>query len=98
MYPNFKLDLSVALLENCSRKHEDFKHPESCMCNGSGLQPTSLGYEVIRFLTWLFEFAAWRVINVSYYKRSTTLQDVVNEYTKRVQSRDNRDPDYQEKL
>lgn len=51
--------------DDCKTYDDWIQHPETCMCNGSGVEPTSTGYEVLRMLKWAFRHAAWRLTDTS---------------------------------
>lgn len=82
-----EIDVKVPfrLMEHCSSKHEwdpstdeyyKHNHYKDCMCHGSNMQPTGIGYEVLNLIKWAFEFAAWRLTPVR--DNPTTIQTAIN--------------------
>ena len=58
-----KADIPIELLQRCTLNCEGYNHPANCMCKGSGIEPTMLGYELIRLIQWLIRYAPQRLTN-----------------------------------
>lgn len=58
------------------------RHPITCMCHGSGMQPTRIGYEAIYLIRWLLMYAPFRMSELSV----NSLQQVID-YISKEQAR-----------
>jgi len=71
-------------LDRCSSKHNDYHHPEDCICAGSGVMPTQLGYEMLRLIKWAMEYSPQRLTKLS----CNTLQEAIDFNTEQQEKRE----------
>lgn len=68
--------IPINFLQPCTNKtwkHSEhtWKHLESCSCNGSGQEPTMLGYAILNFIKWSIRYAPHRFTQLALNSEDT---------------------------
>ena len=88
--------LPFRLLKRCESKQDydpeiddeyyKYHHLPGCLCGGSGMMPTGLGYSLLVFLKWAFRYHAWYLCDLR-ANPVTTMKTVID-YTTEEELKD----------